>query len=138
MSLGGKYVFATVMCIVLPMCILISCSSVLCVLMALGMFMFVKVMSSLIGVMSPLLVCALCLCVWWCSGLFLVFCIRTFRWIWRHLFRSSLKGHKLIHACVLCFGQRTVRLHGFYMMDRRHMGSRYTLICATISGRVPR
>ena len=33
MSLGGKYVFATVM--------------------ALGMFMFVKVMSSLISVMSP-------------------------------------------------------------------------------------
>ena len=63
MSLGGKYVFATVMSLVLPMCILISCSSVLCVLMALGMFMFVKVMSSLIIVTSPLLVCALCLCV---------------------------------------------------------------------------
>ena len=31
MSLGGKYVFATVMSLVLPMCILISCSSVLCV-----------------------------------------------------------------------------------------------------------
>ena len=31
MSLGGKYIFATVMCLVLPMCILISCSSVLCV-----------------------------------------------------------------------------------------------------------
>ena len=43
--------FATVMCLVLPMCILISCSSVLCVLMALGMF--VKVGSSLINVMSP-------------------------------------------------------------------------------------
>ena len=70
MSLGGKYGFATVMSLVLPMCILISCSSVLCVLMALGMFMFVKVMSSLISVMSPLLVCALCLCVWWCSGVF--------------------------------------------------------------------
>ena len=28
-SLGGKYVFATVMCLVLPMCILISCSSVI-------------------------------------------------------------------------------------------------------------
>ena len=50
MSLGGKYVFATVMSLVLPMCILISCSSVL---MALGMFMFVKVMSSLISMMSP-------------------------------------------------------------------------------------
>ena len=45
--------FATVMCLVLPICILISCSSVVCVLMALGMFMFVKVMSSLISVMSP-------------------------------------------------------------------------------------
>ena len=73
MSLCRKYVFATVMCLVLPMCILISCSSVLCVLMALGMFMFMKVMSSLISVMSPLLVCTLCLCVWWCSGVFLVF-----------------------------------------------------------------
>ena len=54
MSLGGKYAFATVMSLVLPICILISCSSVLCVLMALGMFMFVKVMLSLISVMSPL------------------------------------------------------------------------------------
>ena len=53
MSLGGKYVFATVMCLVLPMCILISCNSILCVLMALGMLMFMKVMSSLISVMSP-------------------------------------------------------------------------------------
>ena len=53
MSLGGKYVFATVMSLVLSMCILIGCNSVLCVLMALGMFMFVKVMSSLISVMSP-------------------------------------------------------------------------------------
>ena len=39
--------FATVMCLVLHMCILISCCSVLCVLMAVGMFIFVKVMSSL-------------------------------------------------------------------------------------------
>ena len=68
MSLGGKYVFATVMSLVLPICILISCSSVLCVLMALGMF--VQVMSSLISVMSPLLVWTVCLCVWWCSGVF--------------------------------------------------------------------
>ena len=52
-SLGGKYVCDTVMSLVLPMCILISCSSVLCVLMALGMFMFLKSMSSLIGVMRP-------------------------------------------------------------------------------------
>ena len=52
--------FATVMCLVLPMCILISCGSVLCVLMALGMFMFMKVMSSLISVMSlPLCLCSL-------------------------------------------------------------------------------
>ena len=50
-SLGGKYAFATVMSLVLPICILIGCSSVLCVLMALGMF--VKGMSSLISVMSP-------------------------------------------------------------------------------------
>ena len=42
MSLGGKYVFATVMSLVLPMCILISCSSMLCVLVALCMFIFVK------------------------------------------------------------------------------------------------
>ena len=52
-SLGGKYAFATVMSFVFPMCILISCRPVLCVLMALGMFMFMKVMSSLISVMSP-------------------------------------------------------------------------------------
>ena len=45
--------FATVMSLVLPMCILFSCSYVLCVLMALGMCMFVKAMSSLISVMSP-------------------------------------------------------------------------------------
>ena len=49
-SLGVKYVFATEMSLVLPMCILISCSSVVYVLMALGMFMLVKVMSSLISV----------------------------------------------------------------------------------------
>ena len=30
MSLGGKYVFGTVVSLVLPMCNLISCSSVLC------------------------------------------------------------------------------------------------------------
>ena len=60
MSLGGKYVFATVMPLVLPMCILISCSYVVCVLMALGMFKFVKVMSSLISVMStPPCLCSL-------------------------------------------------------------------------------
>ena len=54
--------FANVMCLVLPMCIFISCSSVLCVLMALGMFMFVKVMSSLIMslIMSSLFVLSVC------------------------------------------------------------------------------
>ena len=41
--------------------------------LALGMFMFVKVMSSLISVIRSLLVYALCLCVWWCSGVLLVF-----------------------------------------------------------------
>ena len=45
--------FATVMCLVLPMCILTSCSSVLCMLLALGMFKFVNVMSSWMNVMSP-------------------------------------------------------------------------------------
>ena len=54
MSLGGKYAFATVMFLVLPMCILINCSSVLCVLMALGMFM-----SSLISVTPPPCLCSL-------------------------------------------------------------------------------
>ena len=45
-------------CIMLwRLCILTSCSSVLCVLMALGMFMFVKVMSSLMSMMSPPLCC---------------------------------------------------------------------------------
>ena len=51
--------FATVMCLVLSMYIVISCSSVVCVLMTLGMFMFVKVMSSLI---SGNIQCVLC--VW--------------------------------------------------------------------------
>ena len=61
---------ATVMSLVLPMCILFSCSSVLCVLMALGICMFVKVMSSLISVMSP----PPCLCSLSVrSGVFLVF-----------------------------------------------------------------
>ena len=60
MSPDGKYVVATVMSLVLPMCILIRCRSVLCVLMALGMFMFVKIMSSLISVMShPPCLCSL-------------------------------------------------------------------------------
>ena len=53
MSLDINYVFAIVMSLDFPMCILISCSSVLCVLMALGMFMFVNVISSLISGMRP-------------------------------------------------------------------------------------
>ena len=58
--------FVTVMCLVLPTCIFISCSFVLCecvcVLMVLAMCMFVRVMSSLISVMSPssLFVLAVC------------------------------------------------------------------------------
>ena len=77
MSLSEKYAFATVMSLVFPMCILISCSSVLCVLMALGMFMSVKVMSSLISVISPLpppllvcvSVCAYGGVVWYLRGI---------------------------------------------------------------------
>ena len=42
------------------MCMLICCSSVLCVLMTVGTFMFVKVMSSLISMMSPLFVLSVC------------------------------------------------------------------------------
>ena len=59
MSLGGKYVFATVMSLVLPMCILISCSYVLCVCMALGML-------SLISVMSPISLFVLSVCAYGC------------------------------------------------------------------------
>ena len=49
-------------------------------LMPLGMFMFLKVMSSLISVMRPLLVCAPCLRVWgvvgyfWCFSFLCEFC----------------------------------------------------------------
>ena len=66
------------MYLVLPMCILISCSSVLYVLMALGMF--VKVMSSLIRVMSPSLF-VFTVCVYggvvgyfWCFSSLCEFC----------------------------------------------------------------
>ena len=41
---------------VLHMCIFTSCSSVVCVLMALGMFMSVNVMSSMMSVMSFFLI----------------------------------------------------------------------------------
>ena len=70
MSLGRKYVFPTVMCLVFPMCILTSCSSVLCVLMDLGMCMFVNIMSLLMSVMSTPPFCVPCQCVWWCSEVF--------------------------------------------------------------------
>ena len=73
--------FANVMCLVLHVCILNSCTSVLCVLMTLGMFMFVKVMSSLISVMSPPPCLCSLLCVWWCSGVcfdVLAFCVSLF------------------------------------------------------------
>ena len=59
-SPSGKHAFPTMMCPVLPMCILISCSSVPCVQMAPGMSMTVKVMPSLISVTSPLPARALC------------------------------------------------------------------------------
>ena len=83
--------FATVMCLVLHMCILISCSSVLCVLMALGMFVFVKVMSSLISVMSS----APCLCCSVCAygGVFLVFL---------DLCVSFVSCIMMMAGCVLC------------------------------------
>ena len=68
MSLGGKYVFATVMCLVLPMCILNSCISVLLVL---GMFCESYV--ALDECDEPLLVCVPCLCVWCCSEVVFVF-----------------------------------------------------------------
>ena len=77
MSLGAKYVFSTVMSLLLPMCILIICSSVL---MALGMFMFVKVMSSLNSVMSlSLFVFSVCASgrvvgYFWCSSFLCEFC----------------------------------------------------------------
>ena len=71
MSLGGNYVFTTVMCLVLPMCILTSFSFVVCLLLALGMFIFVKVMSSFMILISLFLVGVPCLCVWWCSGVFM-------------------------------------------------------------------
>ena len=54
--------------LVLPMCILISCSSVLCVMMALGMFDCESyVVLDQCDEPPP------CLCVWWCNGVFYVF-----------------------------------------------------------------
>ena len=67
MSLGGKYVFATVMCFVLPMRVLTSCSFVLCGLMALGMFMFVNGASPVGFALSLFHLCAFQMnpvCVW--------------------------------------------------------------------------
>ena len=43
---------------------------VMCVNDLIGMFMFVNVMSSLMG---PIPVCVARLCVWWCSVVVLVF-----------------------------------------------------------------
>ena len=69
--------FATVMSLVLHMCILISCSYVL---MSLGMFMFVKIMLSLISVMSFLhCLCFLFVCMvvgyFWCFSFLCEFCL---------------------------------------------------------------
>ena len=59
--------------------IVTSCISVLCVLMALGMFMCVNVMSSLMSVISPLLVCVPCLGV--CAYCGVVTYFRCFRFM---------------------------------------------------------
>ena len=61
---------ATVMCLFLLMFILTNRRSVLCVLMSLVMLMLVNVVTVVI---SPLLICDHCICVWWCSVIFLVF-----------------------------------------------------------------
>ena len=74
MSLGGKYVFSTVMCLVLPMYILISCSFVLCVLMTLGMFMFVKIMLSLFVLSVSVCVYGGVVGYFWCFGFLCEFC----------------------------------------------------------------
>ena len=60
--------FATVMRLVLHMCILTSCSSVICVLMALGKFMFVKVMS--------------CRGCFWCFSFLCEFCFLYCDGVW--------------------------------------------------------
>ena len=59
-------------------------------LLVLGMFMFVNVMSLLISVMSPLPVGDPCLCVWWCSEVFLDFCV------------SFVSCIVMMSDCVLC------------------------------------
>ena len=75
--------FATVMCLVLPMCILISCSTVLCVLIdGLGYIYVCESYLVLDECDEPppppsLLVCVPCICVWWCNKVFfgdLAFC----------------------------------------------------------------
>ena len=77
--------FATAMCLVLPMCILISCSSVLCVLMALGMFMIVKVLDQCDE--SPsLFVLSVCayggvVVYFWCFSFLCEFCFLYCGWV---------------------------------------------------------
>ena len=69
------------------MCIFISCSYVLCVLMTFGMFMFVKVMSSLISVMSPLSVLSVCtyggvVGYFWCFSFLYELCFLYYDDVW--------------------------------------------------------
>ena len=42
----------------------------LCVLIVVGMLIFVNVTSSLMRGMSPHLVCIPCMCIWWCNAVF--------------------------------------------------------------------
>ena len=53
LSQGGIYMFAIVMCIILLMCTLTICGSMLCVLMVEGMSVVVNVMLFMMIVMSP-------------------------------------------------------------------------------------
>ena len=53
LSRGGMYMLATVMCLVLFMCMVVSCSSVVFVLMVGGKSVVVKGMLSCMNVMSP-------------------------------------------------------------------------------------
>ena len=72
MSLGGKYEFATVMSLVLPMCILISCSTVLCVLIALDMFMLM-IPSYILAFCVSFVSCIVMMSGWvLCTSFFLV------------------------------------------------------------------
>ena len=74
MSLAGKYAFATVMCLVLPMCILTRCSSVLCVLIVDGLgYVYVCESYVVLDQCDEPHPCVCSLSVWCCSGVFLVF-----------------------------------------------------------------